>query len=241
VLYSNNKETHDEYFRVWIDYNKNGTFETSEQVYESQVPRPDNGTNKIVLWAEMQIPKDIPLGDTRMRIAMCRNQYPIDACTAFNYGEVEDYTLKITDNIIVRAGEEGGKATLANDKEGIQPDNLSEILRIANPTQQLETIKALEQPTIKVVINITPDDDKNITIFPNPTNDVLNINLAAYIDQPATIQISNMIGKRLYQENLAVIDEATLSIPLGHYPSGTYFVAISIAGKNTEVRKFVIQ
>jgi hypothetical protein len=80
-------EVYEEYFRAWIDFNRDGDFDDSgEMVLEAQ------GTSKVT--QPVLIPGDAVQGPTRMRVAMRRGQYP-EACEDFEFGEVEDYTVTI--------------------------------------------------------------------------------------------------------------------------------------------------
>jgi GEVED domain/Ig-like domain CHU_C associated/Secretion system C-terminal sorting domain len=77
-------------FRVWIDFNKNGTFEASESVFTSIVAPTATGT--------ITIPTTALNGTTRMRVA-CRYLTSIlatEACGHAGFGEFEDYTVNIT-------------------------------------------------------------------------------------------------------------------------------------------------
>jgi len=79
---------------VWIDYDKNGSFETSEwtQVATSSVPDKPSTVS-------VKIPPTALSGETRMRI---RSNFYLgtngaeDACSNFNSGITEDYTVLIT-------------------------------------------------------------------------------------------------------------------------------------------------
>ena len=89
---------YDTYFRVWIDYNQDGDFEDSgelvtEGVYIGSASNWGNPTGEAVL-GEITVPDNIPLGSTRMRVAMQKNAFP-EACGTFSFGEVEDYTVNI--------------------------------------------------------------------------------------------------------------------------------------------------
>lgn len=76
-----------EYWRVWIDYNKNGSFtDSGEQVY--------SGSGKTAKSATFTVPTSALSGTTRIRVAMKYNAYPT-SCESFQYGEVEDYTATI--------------------------------------------------------------------------------------------------------------------------------------------------
>lgn len=79
--------TYTEYFKVWIDYNKNGDFtDAGEEVY--------SGVGTSTVSGSFTVPAGAT-GTTRMRVSMKWNaaQTP---CETFSYGEVEDYTVNFT-------------------------------------------------------------------------------------------------------------------------------------------------
>ena len=86
--------TFDEYWRVWIDYNKNGVFETNEIAFSGILNAPPNGTPTALINGTIQIPANAPAGSTRMRISMKRGAYATP-CEVLPFGEVEDYTINI--------------------------------------------------------------------------------------------------------------------------------------------------
>ncbi|MFD0977174.1 M4 family metallopeptidase [Salinimicrobium gaetbulicola] len=75
-----------EYWKIWIDYNKNGTFESSELMVSGS--SSSSGT----LSASFTVPSTAAAGATRMRVSMKYNSAQT-ACETFSYGEVEDYTV----------------------------------------------------------------------------------------------------------------------------------------------------
>ncbi|MBB6372582.1 GEVED domain-containing protein [Chryseobacterium shigense] len=80
---------------VWIDFNRNGIFETSEQVLNS----PSNTTTPVT--ATFAVPNaagGVYTGNltTRMRVAL-RESATAAACGTFTWGEVEDYAVKLID------------------------------------------------------------------------------------------------------------------------------------------------
>ncbi len=88
--------SYDEYFKVWIDLDQDGTFADNEKVYESDFAsnQPSAG--------EMTIPSGAMLGPNRMRVAMMspefNNETP-EPCGTFNYGETEDYCITLVDTL----------------------------------------------------------------------------------------------------------------------------------------------
>jgi len=88
---------YNEYSRIWIDYNQNGTFETAEMVYNQGTASQTNPSGSIT------IPGTATLGITKMRVQMAyqgagQSTLP-SVCGNFTYGEVEDYCLTISQGI----------------------------------------------------------------------------------------------------------------------------------------------
>lgn len=78
-----------EHWAVWIDFNQNGTFEESEKVTSGSSSSAAN------LTATISIPSSANTGQTRMRVSMKYDSAQA-ACETFSDGEVEDYTVNIT-------------------------------------------------------------------------------------------------------------------------------------------------
>ncbi|MCP4221081.1 MAG: hypothetical protein GY765_41005, partial [bacterium] len=75
-----------EYWTIWIDFNGDGDFEDAgEEVF--------SGSNNAPLTGSFTLP--MVECETRMRVSMKWGSYS-DPCEAFSYGEVEDYTVKIS-------------------------------------------------------------------------------------------------------------------------------------------------
>ncbi len=81
-----------EYWKVWIDYNQDGAFDDDEVVASGSSSSADN------LSVDVTIPSSAITGATRMRVSMKYNAEQT-ACETFNYGEVEDYTVNITNTV----------------------------------------------------------------------------------------------------------------------------------------------
>ncbi|CAL2081775.1 conserved protein of unknown function precursor containing a type A C-terminal secretion signal [Tenacibaculum sp. 190524A02b] len=77
-----------ENWRVWIDFNQNGTFDSNELVVNGSSSSAGN------LSYNFNIPSTAKSGKTRMRVSMKWNGTPAP-CETFSYGEVEDYSVII--------------------------------------------------------------------------------------------------------------------------------------------------
>lgn len=81
--------TYNEYWKIWIDYNQDLDFDDpGELVFDA------GSMSSSMVNGSFTVPQNAPLGNTRMRVSMKYNGAQT-ACEAFNYGEVEDYTVKI--------------------------------------------------------------------------------------------------------------------------------------------------
>jgi bacillolysin len=81
--------TYNEYWKIWIDYNKDGDFsDANELVFDAGAMSKTAVSGNIVIPSMSSI-------STRMRVSMKYNGAQTN-CEAFSYGEVEDYTVAIT-------------------------------------------------------------------------------------------------------------------------------------------------
>ncbi|MCC7223752.1 MAG: PQQ-dependent sugar dehydrogenase [Chitinophagales bacterium] len=91
----NSWETNPEYWRVWIDFNKDGFFDdNTERVLQANSPAPPPGGTPAPIVQNINIPTTALTGATRMRVIMKRGAYPIP-CEQIPFGEVEDYAVTI--------------------------------------------------------------------------------------------------------------------------------------------------
>ena len=92
-----------EYWKIWIDYDQDGTFESNELTVSGS--SSSSGT----LSASFSVPTSATAGPTRMRVSMKYNSAQ-GACESFSYGEVEDYTVNIGQTAYTVGGNDDGQA-----------------------------------------------------------------------------------------------------------------------------------
>jgi M6 family metalloprotease-like protein len=80
-----------EYFKVYIDYNKDGDFADSGELVGSLTATAAATTYS----KAFTVPSTAALGTTRMRVVMSDNSAS-SYCGSYSYGETEDYTVNIT-------------------------------------------------------------------------------------------------------------------------------------------------
>lgn len=117
--------TNNEGIAVWIDFDRNGTFDINERILVSgpNTTTPVKGT--------FSVPTDafVSMTDYKyvvMRVAMQKDGIPVN-CTSFDNGEVEDYTVRISKNPVPNA------------------TNQTEILIFPNPVSSILNVKNISK------------------------------------------------------------------------------------------------
>lgn len=133
-----------EYWRVWIDFNQDGDFDDSgEQVVSGS--SSSSGT----LNATITVPSTAKLGSTRMRVSM-KYSSAQTPCETFSYGEVEDYTLSISNTAAPTFA-----AAQQKPAEALGQENPSEILIYPNPAGSYLRLAAPAQDNIVRILSMT--------------------------------------------------------------------------------------
>lgn len=123
--------TYDETWKVWIDYNHDGTFqEPGEVAFVQTVAAPPNGTNTFDVSGNIAIPASALTGPTRMRVTMKRGTASPTPCETVDNGEVEDYTVNIGSNL--GGGGSGDRQAIAllNAQSGVDEVEIFGILEL---------------------------------------------------------------------------------------------------------------
>ena len=131
--------TFEEHWNVWIDYNKNGTFETpAELAFSGITPPPPNGTENASISGQIIIPSGgLTSGPTTMRISMKRGA-AADPCEIIPFGEVEDYTLFVDQSI----NDNGPQARKSNNSDiQLFPNPASAVLNVVLTNTEVEQLE----------------------------------------------------------------------------------------------------
>ncbi|WP_296618360.1 GEVED domain-containing protein [Marivirga sp.] len=171
-----------EYWSIWIDLNQDGTFSSGERLVNG------SSSSSNLLSATLNIPSTALTGSTRMRVTMKYNAQATP-CEAFAYGEVEDYTVNITNStasMVATSSDLSGEA-LGNE------DNIAIYSLYPNPAQD------------KLNVNIKNiDASKGIQIYSSNGALVRSINTGKEIN---TIDVSSL-EKGMYILKANTVKEA---------------------------------
>ena len=79
------------YIAAWIDFNQNGIFETTEKLGTILI----SGAAPLTGSISFTVPVGAVTGTTMMRVREVFNKSTIDPCSAYSFGETEDYNINI--------------------------------------------------------------------------------------------------------------------------------------------------
>ncbi len=115
-----------EFWRIWIDYNKNGVFTDAGELVVSR-----SSASASNLSTTIRIPSTAKNGLTRMRVSMKWNSAQTSSCETFSYGEVEDYNINITGGVNREAGDAAiSEEVIADNSLQLFPNPASDKLTI---------------------------------------------------------------------------------------------------------------
>ncbi|MBE0661099.1 MAG: carboxypeptidase regulatory-like domain-containing protein [Bacteroidales bacterium] len=86
----------DQHLSLWLDFNDNYEFEASERLLTDFILYDAGETYQ----ATIHIPAGAPLGEHRLRVRTNWNAPGSDPCALYEYGEAEDYTVNITNDLL---------------------------------------------------------------------------------------------------------------------------------------------
>lgn len=87
---------YDVYAKAWIDWNQDGTFNTSTEEYSLGLTNNSTDGATSLSPLSITVPMGATLGNTRMRVVCEYDAYPAGPCAGSSDGEIEDYTINVT-------------------------------------------------------------------------------------------------------------------------------------------------
>ena len=183
---------------IWVDWNKNYTFEgATEVVYAGQ----SGSTNPSTLTATFDVPSTTPRGDYRMRIIgadMALDSYTgslsdaagVDACGSYSYSTCHDYTLRVNAGAYHITCNATTNGTLLADKT------------LADENETVTVTATPETDYVLTALTYTPEGGtaQNINISSIPytfTMPAANVTVNATFTLPACPRPTNVTASNL--------------------------------------------
>ena len=82
---------------------------------------------------------------------------------------------------------------------------------------------------------------ETFSIYPNPAQDEISIDLKKYIGTQGSISISNIYGQIVHQQTVESVSGEALRLSLSDYVNGLYFVNIKMKNRNLQSEKFLVK
>lgn len=82
---------------------------------------------------------------------------------------------------------------------------------------------------------------ETFTVYPNPTQEAIFMDLQEYADESADLSISNIYGQIVDTRKIARIPSEPLKIPLANYLNGFYLIHVKMKGKQLRSEKFLVK
>jgi hypothetical protein len=89
--------TENDAITVWIDFNRDSTFSSTERVFMDPSAYVDGGVART---GTFTVPTNTDNGDTRMRVRLNYNAVTTNPCGGLSYGETKDYKITISGGIV---------------------------------------------------------------------------------------------------------------------------------------------
>jgi hypothetical protein len=96
--------------------------------------------------------------------------------------------------------------------------------------------------TTGVVLGInTSTEDNSIEVFPNPAQELLNVQFSSPLNEKGTLEIISITGQSLMKQNLNSFSSDLVSVNVSEIPAGIYFLSIKTANFSSQKRFLVVR
>ena len=143
-------------------------------------------------------------------------------------------------NIEISGGVESVMVSLTDIYDG---DTGTEVLNVS--MSDVTTCVPPPSPPASILSSndVVPESfNRTIAIYPNPTRDIVNLELKNYLEQRVSISIYNNLGQRVLYMSEQELNNTVLSIDLinRQLPDGIYILAVSTVN-GSQTKQFVLQ
>jgi hypothetical protein len=128
--------------------------------------------------------------------------------------------------VTITANTEPAKTFLAIGGEVMEVDDDTEFMEIDETLMERRDLEAA--------------DPNCFAIFPNPTNEILQLELREYIGQSATIDIHNKSGKKIMDAKIESITRETTRFDVSSFAPGIYLISIRVDQSPPMTQCFVV-
>lgn len=96
--------------------------------------------------------------------------------------------------------------------------------------------------TTAIILGISETAETNaLEIFPNPAQELVNVQLSAPLKEKGTLQIISITGQNIYQQELTALSSEFVSVNVSEIPTGIYFLSIKTATFSSQKRFLIVR
>jgi Secretion system C-terminal sorting domain len=81
---------------------------------------------------------------------------------------------------------------------------------------------------------------KKLEVYPNPVQDVVNVLLKNYMDEPVDLLIYDPFGKIILSQSIEAVNSPTVTVDVSGFLSGLYTIRVSTPKKRDATAKFIV-
>lgn len=97
-----------------------------------------------------------------------------------------------------------------------------------------------KQDIVKPKLNLVDVDPNNVLIYPNPSSDIVNVNLKELAGKPGNIFIYNSTGQLLSHKAVDQITNQDLSYDVSNFQNGIYTISVKVDGMHRIAKQFSV-
>lgn len=111
---------------------------------------------------------------------------------------------------------------------------------IGNYAGSVETLAHIDSASAVKIESFLPVNQ--ISLYPNPARDILNLEVTLFAAEHISISISNQLGQQVYHKPETLMGAGKFSVPVEvkDFPSGMYILSLN-SGNRVSVKKFVVE
>ena len=83
-------------------------------------------------------------------------------------------------------------------------------------------------------------DFSEIVVYPNPTNEKINITLRDFAGKEGSVEIFNQLGQRQFVRNYSTIPMIPVGINVSKFVPGIYTISIKVDNQRRFAKQFVV-
>jgi len=152
------------------------------------------------------------------------------------------YTMNATADVNIAAGSKivfkpGAKAVKGAKlkakvgatviQKSAQVNNVPKLVSYPVTSPYIGKVASYNEEEVQTEVSISLLE-KAVSIFPNPTDGIVNIKITGQGLDKGTVSVANTIGKHVYS---APINSAYQQVDLTSLPAGLYFISVNLEGK----------